>query len=84
VAQSKDLIFSPTNKANTTWKVELKNKLQDQFTYTVTYYLTSGLQRTVGPTTTKDRALILDHTQRTERAPLPIQRPAAALAAAAY
>jgi hypothetical protein len=72
IAQSKDLIFSAANKANTSWKVELKNKLQDQFTYRVTYYLISGLQKTVGPTTTKDRALILDHTQRTERAAAPI------------
>jgi hypothetical protein len=43
------------------------------------------VQKTVGPTTTKDRALILDHTQRNERAPAPPQRPADAMAlAAAY
>jgi hypothetical protein len=80
IAQSKDLIFSPASKANTSWKIELKDKLHDQFTYQVTYYLTSGLQKTVGPTTTRDRALILDHTQKNERAAAPVQRPAAALA----
>jgi hypothetical protein len=60
VAQSKDLIFSPTNKAGTTWKVELKNRQKDDFTYQITYYLTTGLQKTVGPVTTRDRAVILD------------------------
>lgn len=81
-AATKDFILSPANKANQTWKVELKNKLQDSFTYQITYYLTSGLQRTVGPTTTKDRAVILDHTQQTERAALPLARPTPAAAPA--
>jgi hypothetical protein len=84
VSQSKDLIFSATNKANTTWRVELKNKLHDQFTYAVTYYLVSGMQKTVGPKTTRDRALILDHTQKVERAPLPMQRPTESLTAVAH
>jgi hypothetical protein len=60
VAQAKDLIFSPTNHAETSWKVDLKDKEKDDFTYTVTYYLATGLQKTVGPTTTTDLALILD------------------------
>lgn len=79
VSQSKDLIFSPANKANTTWRVELKNGRQDRFTYAITYYLVSGLQKTVGPINTKDRALILDHAQHVERAtlvlPVPVPRP---------
>jgi hypothetical protein len=57
---TKDLIFSPTNKANTNWKVELKNRNRDQYTYKIVYFLGGGLQKTVGPTDTKDRALILD------------------------
>ncbi|HSN20181.1 MAG TPA: hypothetical protein VLS49_05865 [Usitatibacter sp.] len=60
VTASKDFIFSPSSKASTSWKVELKNKEQDSFRYQVTYYLASGLQKTVGPVSTKDRALILD------------------------
>ena len=84
VTQSKDLIFSPANKANTTWKVDLKNKLRDEFTYQITYYLTSGLQRTVGPITGKDRTVILDHTVRTERAPARSTAEAQPVAALAY
>ena len=60
IAASKDFIFSPSNKANTSWKIELKNKQQDTFRYQVTYYLANGTQKTVGPVATKDRALILD------------------------
>ena len=66
VSASKDFIFSPTSKANTSWKVELKNKAQDTFRYQVTYYLASGLQKTVGPTSTRERALILDPTAAKE------------------
>jgi len=62
LAYSKDFIFSPTSKANTSWKVDLKNKQKDDFTYRVTYYLSGGLQKTVGPVTTRDRALIFDTT----------------------
>jgi hypothetical protein len=72
VSASKDFIFSPANKANATWKVDLKNKQQDAFRCTATYYLASGLQKTVGPITTRDRAVILDPaaaaTAPTERA----------------
>lgn len=77
IAASKDFIFSPTNKAVASWKVELKNRLQDSFRYQVTYYLAGGLQRTVGPSSTKERTLILDPTAVTERA----RAPAAAMAA---
>lgn len=62
VSQTKDLIFSPTNKASTSWRVELKNKQKNDFTYSITYYLATGLQKTVPPTTVHDRALILDPT----------------------
>jgi hypothetical protein len=64
IALSKDIIFSPSNKANTSWKVDLKNRQHDEFTYKVTYYLATGLQKTVGPTRTRDRALILDPIER--------------------
>ena len=70
VAASKDFIFSPANKAGASWKVELKNKQQDAYRYTVTYYLANGLQKTVGPVTTRDRTLILDPSVR-ERARVP-------------
>lgn len=79
---SKDFIFSPTNKANTSWKVELKNKQQDSFRYQLTYYLASGLQKTVGPLSTKDRALILDPTAAKE-AMREVAKARAALAAVA-
>lgn len=59
VSRSKDFIFSPSNKANTSWKVELKDKQKDDFSYAVTYYL-KGLQKSVPTTSTRDRALILD------------------------
>jgi hypothetical protein len=60
VAESDDFIFSPSNKANVAWKVPIKNKQLDEFTYQITYYLATGLQKTVGPETTRDKALILD------------------------
>jgi hypothetical protein len=70
ISASKDFIFSPANKAGASWKVELKNKQQDAYRYTVTYYLASGLQKTVGPVTTRDRTLILDPSVK-ERARVP-------------
>jgi hypothetical protein len=60
MAQSKDLIFSSTSHAEATWRVELKDRDKDEYTYSVTYYLTDGLQKKEGPVTTRDRALILD------------------------
>ncbi len=58
-----NMIFSPTNSAGKSWKVELKDRRNDEFTVSVTYYLTSGLQKKVGPTITRERALILDPDQ---------------------
>lgn len=60
VLQSKDLIFSSANKANSYWRVELKNRQKNDFTYSLAYYFASGLQKTVPATTTRDRTLILD------------------------
>jgi hypothetical protein len=60
VAESDDFIFSPTNTANTAWKIPIRNKQLDEFTYHITYYLATGLQKTVGPATTRDKAVILD------------------------
>ena len=70
VAAARDLIFSPSNKAGTSWKVELKNKQQDSYRYIATYYMSDGKQRTIGPVTTRDRTLILDPSSR-ERARVP-------------
>ena len=60
VQESKDLILSPTAHPASSWRVELKDKAKDDYTYAVTYYMTNGQQKTVGPITTDDRALILD------------------------
>lgn len=60
INHTKTWIFSPTNAAGQAWKVELKDRQKLDYTYTVTYYLTTGLQKKVGPTTTRDGALILD------------------------
>ena len=60
VAEAKDFIFSAAKHENTNWRVELKNKERDAFTYHITYYMSDGLQRSVGPTLTEDRTLILD------------------------
>ena len=70
VSVAKDLIFSRASSALTTWKVELKNRQLDAYRYTVTYYLAGGLQKTVGPVTTRDRTLVLDPMVR-ERARVP-------------
>lgn len=60
VFTSKDLVFSPAKKDSTSWRVELKDRAKNEFSYAITYYLTSGLQKSVPLTTTRDRALILD------------------------
>jgi hypothetical protein len=65
---SKDFIFSPTSKANTSWKIELKNKQQNSYRYQLTYYMANGLQKTVGPVSSKDQALILDPSSIKETA----------------
>jgi hypothetical protein len=61
VENAKTLIFSPTNKSNVVWKVEQKNRLVNDFTYSTNYYLADGRQKPGTPRTTQDRALILDH-----------------------
>lgn len=60
VAITKDFIFSPTKKDSVTWKVELKDAQHDQYTYQITYFMTDGLQKTVGPEDTNERTVILD------------------------
>ncbi|MEU4426902.1 hypothetical protein AB0F81_40295 [Actinoplanes sp. NPDC024001] len=61
IAVNKDFIFSPSKTATQTWRVELKDKDRDQFSYTITYFLTDGTQRTVkSDGTVDDRTLILD------------------------
>ncbi len=61
VQETKTFIFSPTNKANQNWKVEQRNRQVSDYTYSVTYYLVDGLQKSVAPTTGHERILILDH-----------------------
>jgi hypothetical protein len=60
VAFAKDAIFSPSKSAAETWRVPLKDKDRDQYTYKITYFMADGVQKTVGPTQTDDRTLILD------------------------
>ncbi|MGV1004993.1 MAG: hypothetical protein ACOYEV_09560 [Candidatus Nanopelagicales bacterium] len=63
VSEAKDLIFSTASHSLATWRVDLQDKAKDDYTATITYYLTSGLQKTVGPLPSRDRALILDPGQ---------------------
>lgn len=60
IAEAKDFIFSTTKHENATWRVELKNKELDTFSYKVTYYMADGLQKSVGPKDTEERTLVLD------------------------
>lgn len=60
IAVTDDFIFSPSRNVSTTWKVELKDKERDQYTYKIVYFMADGLQKTVGPVDSSDRTLILD------------------------
>jgi len=60
ITEAKDFIFSTTKHDNATWRVELKNKAHDAYTYRVTYYMVDGLQKSVGPKQTEERTLVLD------------------------
>jgi hypothetical protein len=61
ISAAKDFIFSPTKTVQQTWRVELKDKDRDQFSYTITYFATNGTQKTVkSDGTVDDRTLILD------------------------
>jgi len=60
VFQSKDLIFSPENKASTSWRVELKDRQKSEYNYSITYYLAGGLQKTVPTTRSRERVVVLD------------------------
>jgi hypothetical protein len=60
IAETKDFIFSPTKHDIQTWRVPLKNKELDDYTYEAAYFLNQGLQKNVGPKLTDDRTLILD------------------------
>ncbi len=63
VTVSKDLILSGASHSPAPWHVDLQDRTKDDFTYTVTFYLASGQQKTMGPVTTRDLALILDPAQ---------------------
>lgn len=63
VTSAKDFIFSPTRTASQTWRVELKDREHDGYTYAITYFATDGTQKTVrtpDDKTVDDRTLILD------------------------
>jgi hypothetical protein len=63
ITENKDFIFSADKHDMATWKVELKNKELDDYTYEAMYFLNGGLQKSVGPTVTDERTLILDVQQ---------------------
>lgn len=63
VSESKDFIFSPSNTASQTWKIELKDNERNTYAYTATYFMTDGTRKTVGPLTTGELSLILDPLQ---------------------
>jgi hypothetical protein len=63
VVERKDLVFSPVKPDSVTWKVELKDRAQTDYTYTVTFFMADGTRSSVGPTTTSELTLILDPMQ---------------------
>lgn len=63
VSESKDFIFSQANSASATWKVEIKDRQQMEYTYKITYFLQGQPNKEVGPETTTDQTLILDPFQ---------------------
>jgi hypothetical protein len=56
---SKEFLFSPGRPGSAVWPATPGA----WYTYTVSYFLAGGLQRTVGPTESGDAALILDPAQ---------------------
>jgi hypothetical protein len=60
ISETKDYILTPQKKDMQTWKMELKDKTKNQFTYKVVYYLTDGTQRPVNPPATTDGTIILE------------------------
>jgi len=71
VTTAKDFIFSQQKSAGVSWKIELKNREHTTYSYTITYFMTSGLQKTVGPKNSKVTSLILDPDEKaTEAIPL--------------
>jgi hypothetical protein len=63
VKEAKDFIFSAQNAASKTWKVELRDRSVADYTYSVTFFMTDGTRKSVGPTTTGELTLILDPFQ---------------------
>jgi hypothetical protein len=60
INETKDFILTPQRRDMQTWKVELKDKTKNQFTYKVVYYLTNGTQKAVSPPATTDNTVILE------------------------
>jgi len=59
VSTAKDFIFSPTNAASQTWKVDLKDRQLDTYKYLVTFFFPDGRKKDVSHDT-HERSLILD------------------------
>jgi len=61
VSESHDYFLSSNDNSSKQWKVEQKDENHDEYTYKVVYYYANGGgQKTVGPETTENTALILD------------------------
>ena len=57
---TKTFVFSPAKNQMQTWKVPLKNAADISYSYTITYFMTSGGQQVVGPDTSTDQTIVLD------------------------
>jgi hypothetical protein len=60
INETKDYILTPQKKDMQTWKMELKDKNKNQFTYKVVYYLTDSTQKPINPPATADGTIILE------------------------
>lgn len=60
ISKQKDYVLTPQKKDMQTWRIELKDKTKNQFTYQVTCYLTNGTQKATTPKLTSDTTLILE------------------------
>jgi hypothetical protein len=55
-APAKEFLFSPSNTGSAVWETAAGTR----YTYTASYFLDGGLQRTVGPVDGEDPTLVLD------------------------
>jgi hypothetical protein len=59
-ATGKDFVLTSTNHAIPAWQVPLSDSRLDQYTYKVEYFMADGTRRTVLPTPSNNRTLVLD------------------------